>query len=220
VATFRWLKVTLMTGPLLIASASLLLGMQHATDADHVLAVSTIVSRQASIAAAARTGAIWGLGHSFTLTTFGGAIIAFRLAVTPRFALSLELAVALMLMLLGGLTLARRDDAAVHHAAIRPFLVGTVHGLAGSGAAVLLILSTIADPVWAVLYLLIFGAGTLAGMSAVTMAIAAPSLFAARRVARARRWIRLASGALTLGFGVQLAYRIGIGSGPLAGVLR
>lgn len=209
-----------MSGPLLIASASLLLGMQHATDADHVLAVSTIVSRQGSIAAAARTGAIWGLGHSVTLTTLGGAVIAFRLALTPRLGLSLELSVALMLMLLGWLTIARRDSAAARHSALRPFLVGTVHGLAGSGAAVLLILSTIADPVLAILYLFIFGLGTLAGMSAVTVAIAAPSLFAARRVERASRWIRLTSGALTLGFGVQLAYRIGSGSSLFAGVLR
>lgn len=82
-------------------------GMLHATDADHVVAVSTIVSRQRSLGGAARIGALWGVGHTLTVFLVGGAIILLNLAVAPGFALVTELAVALMLIALGVNTLAQ-----------------------------------------------------------------------------------------------------------------
>ena len=84
-----------------------LFGMLHATDADHVVAVSTIVSRQRSLAGAARIGVLWGVGHTLTVFLVGGAIILFNLAISPRFALVTELGVALMLIVLGVITLAQ-----------------------------------------------------------------------------------------------------------------
>lgn len=84
-----------------------LLGMLHATDADHVIAVATIVSRQRSVGSAARVGLLWGVGHTFTVFAVGGAIILFNLAIPARLELALEFCVALMLMLLGVMTLAR-----------------------------------------------------------------------------------------------------------------
>lgn len=84
-----------------------LLGMLHATDADHVVAVSTIVSQQRKVGSAARVGALWGVGHTLTVLLVGGAIILFNLVIPPRVGLAMEFAVALMLILLGVLTLAR-----------------------------------------------------------------------------------------------------------------
>jgi high-affinity nickel-transport protein len=82
------------------------LGMRHATDADHVVAVTTIVSRERTLRAAAPIGAIWGLGHTATILVVGGAIILFGIVIPPRVGLTMELSVALMLILLGGLNLA------------------------------------------------------------------------------------------------------------------
>jgi ABC-type nickel/cobalt efflux system permease component RcnA len=84
-----------------------LLGMLHATDADHVIAVSTIVGRQRSAAGAARVGLLWGLGHSLTILGVGSAIIVFNLVIPPRVELALEFGVALMLLLLGVVALGR-----------------------------------------------------------------------------------------------------------------
>jgi ABC-type nickel/cobalt efflux system permease component RcnA len=81
------------------------LGMRHATDSDHVIAVTTIVSRQRSIGSAALTGIFWGIGHSLTLLVVGGAIVFFGLVIPERLGLSLEFCVALMLILLGALNL-------------------------------------------------------------------------------------------------------------------
>jgi ABC-type nickel/cobalt efflux system permease component RcnA len=82
-----------------------LLGMRHATDADHVVAVATLVGRERTLRAAAPLGAIWGLGHTVTILLVGGAIILFDIVIPPRVGLLMELAVAVMLLLLGGLSL-------------------------------------------------------------------------------------------------------------------
>jgi high-affinity nickel-transport protein len=84
-----------------------LFGMLHATDADHVVAVSTIVSQQRKVGSAARVGALWGVGHTLTVLLVGGAIILFNLVIPPRVGLAMEFGVALMLILLGAVTLAR-----------------------------------------------------------------------------------------------------------------
>src|SRR5262249_21748505 len=81
------------------------LGMRHATDPDHVIAVSTIVSRQRSVRGAAWTGVLWGIGHTLTILAVGGAIIAFGLVIPPHVGLGVEFSVAVMLVVLGILTL-------------------------------------------------------------------------------------------------------------------
>src|SRR4029077_6240351 len=79
--------------------------MRHATDPDHVIAVSTIVSRHRSIKHAAAIGALWGLGHTLTILIVGGGIILFGWVIPTRIGLSMELSVGLMLILLGVLNL-------------------------------------------------------------------------------------------------------------------
>jgi hypothetical protein len=200
---------------------SLLLGMRHATDADHVVAVSTIVSRERSVWRAASVGALWGLGHTVTILGVGGAIILFKLAISPRVGLSLEFAVAVMLIALGAFNMhgARSDAAAAgaRPAVASPLVVGLVHGLAGSGAATVFVMSLIPDPAWAMAALVVFCAGTVGGMALVTAAIAAPAAFAHERMGTIQRQLRFAAGAVSFCFGLYLAHRIGFVEGLFTG---
>src|SRR5271165_3369266 len=81
------------------------LGMRHATNADHIVAIATIVSRQRTLRGSAMIGAAWGVGHTITIMAVGGAIIMFGVVIPPRLGLSMEFAVGIMLFLLGVLTL-------------------------------------------------------------------------------------------------------------------
>ena len=192
---------------------SLMLGMRHATDPDHIVAVTTIVTRERSVAKAAAIGAVWGFGHTITLLVVGGAIIAFKVGFNARLGLSMEFCVAIMLIVLGLMNLFDSRPRAGMPNSSRPFFVGIVHGLAGSAAAALLIVPLMDDPRWAALYLLTFGLGTIVGMSLVTISIAAPSLLAAARLPNLQRSMRIASGAVSLVFGLYLAHQIGFGGG-------
>lgn len=202
-----------MSALLPLALLGLLLGLRHATDADHVVAVSTIVSRQRSLWSASGIGALWGLGHTLTILLVGSAILLLGLTISPRVGLGMEFLVALMLVGLGVHNLTSGAPRAATASGRRSFLVGMVHGLAGSAAVALLVLTTVREPRWAVAYLLVFGLGTVVGMMLVTLAIAVPSLFAVTRVANAERWLRLASGAVSVVFGLMLAHEIGIVNG-------
>lgn len=199
---------------------SLLLGMRHATDPDHIVAVTTIVSREHSVGKAAGIGVLWGIGHTITLLLVGGAIIAFKIVVDARVGLSLELCVAIMLIVLGVLNLFDTRASARTASFSRPFLVGVVHGLAGSAAAALLIVPLIDDPRWAAVYLLTFGLGTIAGMTVITLSIAAPSALAAAHMPSLQRSLRVASGAVSLVFGLYLAHKIGFRDGLFTSALR
>jgi len=99
---------------------------------------------------------------------------------------------------------------------LRPLMIGIVHGLAGSAAVALLVLATIRDPRWAIAYLLVFGLGTVAGMVLITISIAS-TLRALGKSKLLFRRLALASGLLSLGFGLAVAYQICITSGLLTG---
>lgn len=218
------------------------LGMRHATDPDHVVAVTTIVAKQRGIAKAGLIGALWGLGHTFTIFVVGAAIILFGVTIPPRLGLSMELAVAAMLILLGILnlngTLRRLQDKFLPKSPVlgladatlqaeaagivaglgrynvfRPLIVGVVHGLAGSAAVALLVMTTIRDPWWAIAYLLLFGFGTVAGMILITGLLAMPIVWSQRRFSSWNERMTVASGLMSLGFGFFLTYQIGFVDG-------
>lgn len=211
-----------------ILGLGFVLGMRHATDADHVVAVSAIVARERTLRAAAPIGILWGIGHTLTVFLVGGAIILFGVVIPPHVGLAMEFCVALMLVLVGGLNigqLLRRRDAIAHehdghrHAhgsreqasrrrSMRPLLIGTVHGLAGSAAIALLVLSTIRNAFSALGYLFIFGAGTLAGMLIITTAMALPVAATARRFERLHRTLGVLTGIMSITFGALLIYDI------------
>ncbi len=261
-------RLPMITG-LAVLILGFFLGMRHATDADHVIAVSTIVSRERSLSKAALIGALWGVGHTLTIVLVGAAIIIFNIVIPPRVGLTMEFAVGLMLILLGILNLTgmsrwmsekfspahphitgehahihehgshlhfhRHAHAPVeeHHGdslaepkwlrgpfgslgmfhSLRPLLIGIVHGLAGSAAVALLVLSTIHDPRWGVFYLLIFGLGTIAGMMLITAAMSLPFSYAGTRFAWLNRGLVTGSGLLSLAFGLFVVYQIGIVDG-------
>lgn len=199
-----------MVSLLSILLLGFVLGMRHATDADHVVAVTTIVSDQPSLWRASGVGALWGVGHSVTILLVGGAIILFRLAIPPRLGLAMEFAVALMLILLGAINLRAPHRGHSHaHApsrnSVRPLIVGFVHGLAGSAFIALLVVAAVPGAWLGLAYLGLFGLGTVAGMALITMAIALPSMLTAHRFVRVQRYLRLASGVASVAFGLVLA---------------
>lgn len=194
-----------------------LLGLRHATDADHVVAVTTIVARERSLARAAWVGAVWGVGHTLTLVLLGGATIAFRLVIPPRIGLGLEFGVAIMLIGLGYSNIRRRGEDDVPKLT-RPLLIGVVHGLAGSAAVALLVLATIREPWAAAAYLLMFGFGTVLGMMIVTAMLAVPALYAGNRMRKMRVSIQVAAGALSIVFGVLLARELIVDGGLFSAV--
>jgi high-affinity nickel permease len=251
-----------------IIAVGFFLGMRHATDPDHVIAVTTIVTRQRQLARAAITGAFWGVGHTLTIFVVGAMIILFNFIIPTRLGLSMEFSVALMLIVLGimnvaafmrsasAISAASVDSEGVHvhphahgdyvhtHAhghssethshrsdstplalldsffgklavyrPVRPFIVGVVHGLAGSAAVALLVLAAIPNPRWAVVYLLVFGAGTVGGMMLITMSIASAFTFMGKGRQRFSHRLGLVSGLLSLAFGMLLVYQIGFANG-------
>ncbi len=216
------------------------LGMRHSLDADHLVAVSTIVSRGRSLWASSIAGAFWGMGHATSLFVAALAVILLRLTISPAAALSIEFAVGLMLVLLGLDVLRRlaRGELRVHshshrhggsehahlhvheepltsavashhHVGGRSFFVGIVHGLAGSAALMLFVLTTIASPWVAVLYVLVFGLGTILGMLAMSSLIGLPIALASRFVPQAVGAIQLTAGLGSIGFGLVYSWRIG-----------
>jgi high-affinity nickel permease len=244
----------------------LFLGMRHSTDPDHVVAVSTIVSRQGSIKSSATIGLLWGLGHTLTIFLVGSAIIIFGVVIPPRLGLSMEFCVALMLILLGVLNLTgimrwvtdrlnrlnkfsavteqsvtkqsvSKLGGAEHrvtssqktgrmelvfdkligelglYQTVRPVVIGLVHGLAGSAAVALLVLSTIKSPLWSTAYLLVFGFGTMAGMMFMTAAISVPLVYTGKKFGKINQHLTAISGVASMAFGIFLVYHIGFVDG-------
>jgi cytochrome c biogenesis protein CcdA len=201
------------------------LGMRHATDPDHVVAVTTIVSRERRVDRAGGIGMLWGLGHTVTILLVGGAILLFDVVIPPRIGLTMEFSVAVMLVLLGVLSLVHRLDGHRHagdstsetegerwfvsrHQSLRPLAIGVVHGLAGSAAIALLVLATISNAMWGVVYLAVFGIGTVVGMMLITTAISIPFAYTSRRLTGFNRSLGFASGLSSVVFGMFLIYQI------------
>jgi ABC-type nickel/cobalt efflux system permease component RcnA len=253
-----------MVSFLSILAVGFFLGMRHATDPDHVIAVTTIVSNQRNKMRAALIGAFWGVGHTLTIFMVGTGIIMFNLVIPVRVGLSMELSVAVMLIVLGLINVAgflrsmpagsihdHEGEKVIHshphshgdyihshpHAHqreshphphgqtplawldrafgrigvyqyLRPFVVGVVHGLAGSAAVALLVLTTIRDVRWAIAYLLVFGVGTIAGMMLITMSMASAFTLVGKGRQKFSHRLALASGLLSVGFGLLVAYQI------------
>lgn len=216
----------------------LILGIKHALDADHIIAVSTIVSEYQSLKWASLIGAFWGLGHTVTLFAVGLLVIGLKLTIPPRLSLSLEFLVALMLVALGLNILWRsfRERIHVHahahnpethahlhlhgdpeeshshphpfHPMRKPFLVGMVHGLAGSAALMLLVLTTIPSPLAGLAYILIFGIGSVGGMLVLSSMIGLPFVVTARRFTVLNRGTRIVAGGASIAFGLFLGWKI------------
>jgi nickel/cobalt exporter len=209
--------LSLGSGAFAVLGLGLFLGLKHATDADHVVAVTTFVSQERSLLKSCWIGAFWGLGHTLSLAVAGLIVIGFKVSIPEWLSARLEFAVALMLVALGGRALIRairnrielRRHEHVHgFTGLRPLLVGAVHGAAGSAALMLLVLSTIRSPLEALLYIGIFGFGSMLGMLAISLLLALPLHWARTKVSASIRPIQFAAGVLSCAFGLFLGANI------------
>jgi|SRR3990172_866335 len=229
------------TLPLVSLGLGFILGVRHAMDPDHVAAVSALLSQHRSLARSCLLGTFWGVGHTMALLAAGVAVIVFKLTISPEVAKGMEMAVAVVLILLGGHVLRRslgvwsfhrhehshdgRPHSHFHlHASTedspghihllkgggRPFLVGFVHGMAGSAALMLLVLTAIPSPVRAFLYILVFGIGSTAGMLVLSGLIGIPFVVTADRSRQAHAAIQALAGAASLILGLALAWNLGV----------
>lgn len=210
------------------------LGLRHATEADHLAAVSTIVSEKKNLFTASIVGGLWGVGHTISLFAVGLIVIFLKLQITASVEAKLEAGVGLMLVILGLNALrklyqsekihththdhgerahthfhAHNDEKAEvshHRLSPRSVVVGMVHGLAGSAALMLVILPTIPSPLVAIMYILIFGVGSIGGMMAMSLLIGLPFHFTANRFDLLNKGIRLCAGVFSLGLGFSIIY--------------
>lgn len=235
---------------LYLLALGFIIGMRHALEADHVAAVASLATRSASVRQTIRQGVVWGMGHTLTLFAFGAAVLALDTVVPERMAQGLELAVGVMLVILGADVLRRlvRDrvhfhvhrhrDGRVHlhahsHAGesghgrhdhghdrrwpVRALAVGVMHGMAGSAALILLTLDTVQTFAVGLLYIALFGLGSVVGMALLSTVIAIPLRWSsARGLTWAHGGLQVAIGVATVGLGGLLVYQAGFVSGLLA----
>lgn len=208
-------------------SLGLLVGARHAFEPDHLAAVSTLVTTTRGARNAAVLGMLWGLGHTLALLAIGVALVALDSALPEHVGAAFELAVAAMLIVLGaravvrgirnpGGELAPHRHGAIEHVhagagehvhvgaraiAWRPLTVGLVHGLAGSGALTALAFAELPTAGARVLYMILFGVGSVAGMAIVT-GLAGVALQRVARGPATRRWVAITTGLMSCVVGV------------------
>lgn len=213
------------------------LGLKHALDADHIVAVSTIVSQTGSLKKSSLFGAIWGIGHTTTLLIVGLIILGLKLAIPAWLALSFEFLVGIMLVVLGVdvLLKVRQDklhvhkhvhegikhthvhshkDSNIHNHVHRSFAVGMVHGLAGSATLMLLVLASANSLAQGVGYILVFGIGSILGMLIVSAIIGLPFVLTTKFETVHNR-VRILAGSFSILLGSTIMYEISLLNGLL-----
>jgi nickel/cobalt transporter (NicO) family protein len=214
-------------------------GIKHATEADHLAAVSTIVTERKGLLGSSIVGGLWGAGHTLSLLVAGTVILLFRVNISESVSRGLESCVALMLVVLGVNALRRvlrgeqvhihwhangdgshahvhfhehesKETRHSHHTltrGARPVIVGMVHGLAGSAALMLLVLSTINSRMIGLVYIIAFGLGSIGGMMIMSALISLPLLITGR-FARLNRGVQTAAAIGSVGMGVYVACQL------------
>lgn len=228
-------------------AVGLVFGLKHAIEADHLAAVSAIVSERKSLLSSSLVGGLWGIGHTIALLIAGVVVLLLRVEIGERTAQALEFCVALMLIALGANALRKltrggrihfhahqhgslahlhphihdgehETEAGAHHGLglnARPLLVGMLHGLAGSAALMLLVLSTVSSRLAGLGYIVVFGVGSIGGMLVMSALVSLPIQLTAAHFKRTNRVVRMLAAIFSLGFGLFMAYRIGFPDGLL-----
>jgi len=197
------------------------LGIKHAVEADHLIAVSTMLSEHKNPYRAALIGTFWGIGHTSTLFIVGLGVLLLRISIPEATTQKLELLVAVMLIILGIQSLYKRSQVHEHehrhgemihihmhqnhtHQHRKSFIIGSLHGFAGSGALMILVLSLI-KTVWeGIVYIIIFGIGSTLGMTIVSLVIGIPFSKSLKAFASAEKFLRLGMGTLSILFGIYI----------------
>lgn len=220
------------------------LGLKHAVEADHLAAVSTIVSERRSLLSSSLVGGLWGVGHTISLFVVGLAVILFQFQISAGTAQALEFCVGVMLVALGVNALrklkrgshlhlhvhqhgehrhvhphihdgAPERDPHTHHGlrlGARPLLIGMMHGLAGSASLMLLALSNISSPLVELVFIVIFGVGSIGGMMLMSALVSLPIYLTTKRFKRAHLALNGLAGLFSLSFGLFMIYEIGFGA--------
>lgn len=221
-----------------ILSLGFLLGLKHATEADHLAAVSTIVAERKSLFGSAIVGGVWGLGHTISLFIAGVFVLLLNFQISERTEKTLEFCVGVMLFLLGlnvlrklirggqfhfhthehgGLAHAHPhihehdigDEPHTHHGlhfSPRALIIGMIHGLAGSAALMLLVIPTIESRLVGLLYIIIFGAGSIGGMMLMSLLVSLPFYLTAVRFNRFNYILQSIAGLLSISLGLIIIY--------------
>jgi cytochrome c biogenesis protein CcdA len=228
--------------PLATLSLGFVLGLKHAFDSDHVIAVSTIVTREQSPWRSLWMGLCWGVGHTLTLLFVGCVVVGLKLQIPEPLEMSLECVVGVMLITLGGATLVdwwrkrihvhhHQHDGSMHthfhtHAGdtshrhshrlrvgVKPLVIGMIHGLAGSAALMLIVLTAIPSPTLGLVYIGIFGVGSVLGMGLISLLLGFFFSSFMLRLHDASQSLRLVTGLLSATFGVWTVVEIGFVQG-------
>ncbi|MDP3732955.1 MAG: sulfite exporter TauE/SafE family protein [Candidatus Daviesbacteria bacterium] len=206
------------------------LGIKHAFEPDHMIAVSTIVVEQKNPLKAALVGTFWGLGHTTALLLTGILVLLLKLSIPEKLSLTFELFVGVMLVILGIRALHQsrltfhahqhgHEDLTHQHLHLHgakvthrkhhtSFFIGTIHGLAGSGALMLLVLSTIPSLTQGLYYILLFGLGSTLGMTVMSFLIGLPFIFSASKFPQMEKYLRIFAGTLSILFGLFWIYEL------------
>lgn len=217
------------------------LGLRHALDPDHLVAVSTIVSEHKSVGRSSVIGTFWGLGHTASLLAMSVVLLLLRASIPEHITLWMEVPVAAMLIVLGIVATWRvarergwqihshthahnespphthvhlhaRDEHNHRHRLLRlgrrPFIVGMVHGVAGSAALTLAVLTTIPSVALGLVYITVFGIGSIGGMLLMSAMIGLPFAVTAKRFSMINSGIRLFAGLFSIVFGLVLAWKL------------
>ena len=221
---------------ILFTLSGFLLGIRHAFDADHVAAISSFAAKNKSIKKSSLLGMFWGFGHATALLLIGLIILSLKITIPENISLLLELIVGVMLVILGVNTILTANKNKIHfhkhshgqerhihfhsHKATKnhahehlPFyqsvFVGLVHGLAGSAALTLLVLAAVKSFWIGLIYILIFGIGSIAGMMAVSSIISLPFTLIPNKFEKIQKILRMGTGLTSAIIGFVMMYEIG-----------
>ena len=221
-----------------------LLGIKHAMDPDHVVVITTIVSRNRSILRSTLAGLTWGLGHTIVLFTVGFAVLFLKLNIPDRLALGMEFGVGILLIVLGipllRKLIVRKTHVHVHehtgsshvhfHSHVqshpntdtthhkhthlkRSLLIGMLHGMAGSGALMVLVLGTMSSAVQGLFFLLVFGVGSMLGMAIFSSAISLPFKLSTSWSVKLNLWLQGVAGCISIILGILIMWQTGVTGG-------
>lgn len=214
--------------PLLaLITTGLILGTLHGLDADHVVAVLTLVTETHSIKKATKLGLFWGIGHTTALMIVGLVVILLKISIPETFGTPFDLMVGGIIIILGmkilytifctkththththgdlshtHIHLTREKEKNHHRRPLTAFLIGIIHGTAGSAALMLIVLSTITNPLEGILYVSIFGIGTILGMSIITTIIGWSVITTTKKISRIQKPLHATIGFAAIAFGI------------------
>jgi len=229
---------------LTILGLGFVLGLRHALDADHIAAVSTVLATRPSWRASGIIGFSWGLGHTLVLLFVGAVALALQVSIPESVANAAEFAVGLMLIALGGTLAVRvlrerwhshshdhgghRHEHLHSHAvtcghghahwwsdSVKPLCIGMAHGLAGSAALVLVVVTASRTVLEGLAYIAVFGLGSIIGMMLIGLVLSLPVVWSLSLGRRALLVVQGLAGLGSIGLGLSMLFRIAVGERPL-----